>query len=305
MMAGAKVRQNAADALKAAIPLQARRWLVRRRLAARRATAGWRELPDFLILGGQRCGTSSLYKYLSRHPEIAPSLRKETEYFTINYGLGEAWYRAHFPLSLRRRLSRGLGRTIRSFEATPDYLFDPRAPERAAALLPTAPLIVVLRDPVERAYSHYHHNVRLGLEDLSFAEAIAAEEDRLASDLDEMQQDPLHRALNYRRYSYFSRGLYAEQLTRWFERYPRDQFLVLMAEDLFAAPEDTLHQILRYVGASKWSPPEFHNYSYTRQSSAGNPEIPDEVRRELYARFESPNHELGELLGTTLSWGAR
>ncbi len=303
-MAGEKARQNAADALKAVVPLQARKWLVRRRLAIRRATAGIREVPDFLILGGQRCGTSSLYKYLGRHPEIAPSLRKEIEYFTINYGRGEAWYRAHFPLSLRRQLLAVLGRKVQSFEATPDYLFDPRAPERARALVPNAPLIVLLRDPVERAFSHYHHMVRLGLEELSFAEAIAAEEARLATDLEEMRRDPLHRVLNYRRYSYFSRGLYAEQLNRWFETYPRDQFLVLMAEDLFANPEETLHKILRQVGASPWSPPEFRNYSYVQKSSAGNPEIPGDLRRELRARYQAPNDELAELLGTTLSWGA-
>ncbi|MDJ0953309.1 MAG: sulfotransferase domain-containing protein, partial [Acidimicrobiia bacterium] len=203
------LRQKGIDALKRIAPVRMRRRLVRLRLRLRRVTARFRILPTFVILGGQRCGTSSLYKYLGQHPEIAPSLRKEIEYFTIDYGNGELWYRAHFPLALRRLISRLFGRSLVTFEATPDYLFDPRAPERLQRLLPEARLIVLLREPVSRAFSHYHHMARLGLDDLSFPDAIAAEESRLSGQLEEMKEDPLARVLPFRRYSYRTRGLYA------------------------------------------------------------------------------------------------
>ncbi len=301
-MNAAQVRLNAVDALKSVTPLAARKRLVRTRLSARRAMAAVRTLPDFLILGGQRCGTSSLYKYLGRHPSIAPSLRKEIEYFTIDYGRGEYWYRAHFPLEIRRSAASLRGRPFKTFEATPDYLFDPRAPERTVALLPDAKFVVILRDPIERAISHYHHNVRLGLEDLSFPDAVAAEDERLARDRRALREDPYDRVLNFRRFSYVSRGRYADQLARWFDAASRDRFLVLMAEDFFARPEQTLHEILRFVDAPVWSPPEFRNYSYTRDADTGSPEIPDGLRRGLADRFAVPNQELAQLLGVAPLW---
>ncbi len=297
-----KLRQRAIDALKTITPITARRRLVRIRLNIRRLTARYRALPDFLILGGQRCGTSSLYKYLGRHPDIAPSLRKETEYFTIDYGKGELWYRAHFPLKLRRLLHRLIGRRLLSFEATPDYLFDPRAPQRVNALVPNAKLIVLLREPVERAFSHYHHMARLGLEDLSFLDAVASEEQRLDGQLEEMARDPLARVLPFRRYSYAARGLYAEQLAHWFDHFPREQFLIVDSAQFFADPGATLRQILEFVGAPAWTPTEFRNYSYTTKPTR-NPEIPEPTGTDLRERFAGPNRRLEKLLGIDLNWG--
>jgi len=297
-----KARQDAVDVLKSVTPLSVRKRVVKARLSARRATAAGRSLPDFLILGGQRCGTSSLYKYLGRHPNVAPSLRKEIEYFTIEYGRGESWYRAHFPLETRRMFASFRGRPFATFEATPDYLFDPRAPERVETLVPDAKFVVILRDPIERAISHYHHNVRLGLEDLSFRDAIAAEDERLARDRKALREDPYDRVLNFRRYSYVSRGRYVEQLARWFDVSPRGRFLILMSDDLFARPEETLYEILRFVGVPMWSPPEFRNYSYAKDAVAGSPEIPDGLRHGLDDRFAGPNRELAQLLGFTPRW---
>lgn len=302
MMNAAKARQNSVDALKAITPLRVRKRLVRGRLATRLLTADMRLLPDFVILGGQRCGTSSLYKYLGRHPQIAPSLRKETEYFTVDYGKGESWYRAHFPLGIRRAVAEKRGRTLLTFEATPDYLFDPRAPERLAAALPEAKLIVMLRDPVERAYSHYHHSVRLGFEDLSFRDAIAAESERLAPDIETMRRDPLDRVPNFRRYSYVSRGQYSDQITRWYDHFERDRFLIMTAEAFFDHPERTLHTIEEFVGVDAWAPSEFLNYSYTGAFSAGNPDLPPDLRHELQQRFMASNADLEGLTGISAPW---
>ena len=301
-MSTAKIRQNTFDALKAVTPLQVRRRLVRGRLTTRTRTASLRELPDFVILGGQRCGTSSMYKYLGRHPQIAPSLRKETEYFTIDYDKGESWYRAHFPLRSRRRTAQLMGKRLVSFEATPDYLFDPRAPQRLAELLPDAKLVIMLRDPVERAFSHYHHNVRLGLEDLSFRDAIEAEGDRIAPDIAAMYDNPLDRVVSYRRYSYLSRGHYGEQITRWFDLFDRDRFLFIIAEDFFEHPGDSLHSLEEFVGVETWSPPDFVNYSYTGNAIADNPELPPDLRRDLERRFASSHADVETLTGLKVPW---
>ncbi|MEN8238962.1 MAG: sulfotransferase domain-containing protein [Actinomycetota bacterium] len=298
----AKARQDTVDTLKRLTPLTVRRGLVRGRLTVRIGTAALRELPDFVILGGQRCGTSSMYKYLSRHPQIVPSLRKETEYFTINYDKGEEWYRAHFPLRIRRRSAQLRGKRQFSFEATPDYLFDPRAPQRLTETLPGAKLVVMLRDPVERAFSHYHHNIRLGLEDLSFRDAIAAEEERIAPDLEVMRDNPFDRVVNYRRYSYVSRGDYGTQIGRWLDLFDRDRILFISAEDFFEHPEGALHSLERFVGAEIWSPPDFVNYSYTGIAVAEHPELPLDLRRELELRFASSHSDIERLTGLSVPW---
>jgi hypothetical protein len=205
-------------------------------------------------------------------------------------------------MELRRAIAVRRGRVIKTFEATPDYLFDPRAPARAAELLPTVKCIVTLRDPVERAYSHYHHNVRLGQEDLSFADAIAAEEERLADDRRLLREDPYDRVLYFRRFSYLSRGSYAEQITRWLEHFPRESFHFVMADDLFKRPEATFHEILRFLDLPIWSPSEFRNHSYTAAHGSTNPKISTELRESLQDHFEAQDVELSALLDTSLPW---
>ena len=120
-----------------------------------RITAPFRALPDFLIVGAQKGGTSSLYAYLAQHPSVLPSFRKEVKFFDCNYFCGHTWYRAHFPL--RYKLSRGNRITG---EGTPNYLFHPTALQRLALTLIDVKIIILLRNPADRAYSHYQHQKR-------------------------------------------------------------------------------------------------------------------------------------------------
>ena len=134
-----------------------------------RATSRWRPLPDFLVLGAQKAGTTALYAYLRWHPGITGPSWKEVSFFDRHWWRGPAWYRGQFPLRSGTRL---VG------EASPSYLFHPLAPERVRALVPDARLVALVRDPVARAYSHYQHEVALGREPLSFEDALAAEPER-------------------------------------------------------------------------------------------------------------------------------
>lgn len=294
--------QRLRDALKPLVPIQARRILVKSRHALRSLTARWRVVPDFVIIGCQRGGTSSLYRYLGLHPDISPSLRKETEYFTARFPRGETWYRAHFPLALRHRLAAVFGRRRLTFEATPDYLVDPRAPERCHALLPDARIVVMLREPGERALSQFHHNVRLGLETETFGRAIELEESRISGDLAEMVDNPSTAATAFRRFSYLTRGDYADQLQRWFDVYPRDRFLIVESEEFFSDPDRVLGKVLDFVGARPWSPPEFRNYSYLDRGVTGHEEVPAEFRGVLDERFSRSNKILRELIDVDLEW---
>lgn len=301
-MSSGALAQKLRDGLKPLVPIGMRRFLVKARHRVRVLTARWRVVPDFVIIGCQRGGTSSLYRYLGLHPQISPSLRKETEYFTAKYPEGESWYRAHFPLQLRHRVAGLFGRRRITFEATPDYMVDPRAPRRCRELLPDARFVVLLREPGERALSQFHHNKRLGLETETFKRAIELEVSRISADLAEMETDPETPATSFRRFSYLARGDYAEQLERWFDVYPRDRFLILESEEFFSDPDRVLGKILDFVGARPWSPPEFRNYSYLERGVVGHEEVPTAFRGILDDRFAESNRRLRHLVHEDLGW---
>lgn len=170
-------------------------------------------LPTFLIIGAQRCGTTSLYDSLTGHPSILPALRKELHYFDNNYDKCLEWYKAFFPLRLPRETNSTANPPLRG-EATPYYIFHPRAHQRIADVLPNAKLIVVLRNPVDRAYSHYWHEVRMGYEHLSFEEAIAKESERTGREVHDLLRDEQYRSVEHQHFSYLNRGIYHQQLRR-------------------------------------------------------------------------------------------
>jgi hypothetical protein len=192
-------------------------------------------LPQFLILGAQRSGTTTLYKWIMQHPQILPGTEKEIHFFDRNFQNGVSWYRLHFPT--RRKL----GSDRITGEATPYYLFHPRAPERIRRVLPDVKMIALLRNPVERAVSHYFHEVHVGREDQPIEEALRIEESRLQPELEKMQKDESYFSEIHHRKSYKTRGLYAEQLKRYFDLFERRQLLVLSSEEYFADPAKALH----------------------------------------------------------------
>lgn len=290
------------DKLKPITPRAVRRSVLSARMQARLATPAERVRPDFLVLGAQRCGTSSLYKYLGRHPRIAPSLRKEVGYFTSFYGRGVSWYLAHFPLAARASLMQRAGREMVSFEATPDYLLHPLAPARVQALLPDARFVVVLRDPVERAFSHYLHMQRLGFESRSFEEAINEEPTTVAADLARVYLDPGHNPKAFHRYSYGARSHYVEQLERWMGHFPRDRFIVVDSTELYAEPERTYWEILRFLALPRWSPKEFSNHSYGGRAAPARAVMDARMREQLGQRFAEANRGLAELVGREFPW---
>lgn len=263
-------------------------------------TGPLRALPDFMVVGTQRGGTSSLYKYLGRHPAVAPTLRKETEYFTRGYGNGERWYRGHFPLEVRRTVSQTVNRRrLQTFEATPDYLVHPLAADRAFDLIPNAKMVAMVRNPIDRAYSHYKHMVRLEFERRSFEQAISRELEEITPLLEKMASDPTYDATHFLRYSYLTRGHYAEQLTRWLAHYP--EMLIIRSEDFYADTPATFLQILEYLDLEAWQPAEFSNYSYasTPPNDSG---LPAHLREQLADHYRPHNAALSQLLGRDFGW---
>jgi hypothetical protein len=255
-----------------------------------KATAAVRPLPDFLILGAQKAGTTALYAYLRRHPSITGPSWKEVSYFDRHYARGEAWYRGNFPNVVRAR-----GALVG--EASPSYLFHPLGPKRVKELVPEARLVALVRNPVDRALSHYHHEVALGREPLSFEDALAAEEERLKGEEERLRSDPRYFSRAWWSHTYKARGRYAEQLERWLEIFPRGQLLILPSEELLAEPERAHAQVLEFLGA-----PPHRLDAYPRVFEQRYEAMKPETRVELAEYFAEPNRELYELLGRDLGW---
>jgi hypothetical protein len=258
------------------------------------ATAPARLLPDFLIIGAQKSATTSIYAYLRAHPDIAAPAKKELDFFDQHWTQGVRWYRGHFPWALQRRRNPRL----LTGEASPSYIHHPQAPERAAALLPDARLVLLLRDPVDRALSHYNHERVLGREPLSFEDALAAEDGRLAGELERMAADPAHVSAAWRNHSYRTRGLYAEQLERWLAHYPRERFLILTMEEIAADTDGSFQEVLAHLGARPFTPRSFERRLVREYGG-----MAEETRAELEAFYRAPNERLFALIGRRL-WGA-
>jgi len=271
------------------VPRALRRSLSAVRVEVRRPTARFRALPDFLILGAQRSGTTSLYQYLAAHPAIAPPVRKEIQYLTLRHRRGIGWYRAHFPRARPGRVT---------FEATPYYLFHPLAPARAAAGLPDAKLIALLRNPVTRAFSHWQHNAQRGLDSLAFEDALDAETDRLAGEAERLVADPSSRSDAHRLWSYAARGRYADQLERWLACYPRDQLLILLSEDLYERPAATHARALEFLGLPTLTLASYPRY--TRRTS--DVTMAASTGRRLADHFRADNERLAGLIGRDPGW---
>lgn len=278
------------------------------------ATRKRRILPAFLIIGAQRAGTTSLFRYLQKHPDVvgprggdaAVWWVKETHFFDERFTNGVDWYRSFFPLGTTRERRRKRGQDLQAGEATPYYMFHPAVPARVAATLPQVRLIVLLRDPVERAYSHYQMMSRTGRERLGFEEALAAEPQRLEG-IEEalMAEEGLllpsgSRAHHHHRHrAYFARGLYADQLERWLEHFAREQMLVLKAEDLLGRPTDTYAETLDFLGLREWALDEFPEHNKKPYSG-----LDPDIRAKLEERYAEPNARLEKLLGRELGWAA-
>ena len=283
----AQLEHTRAEHIRRGGPPRSHRW-----------TSPLRVLPDFLIIGAMRCGTTTLYYHLIQHPSVATALRKEIHFFDRHHARGTNWYRAHFPTMLARSWARHVRREPwLTVEATPAYLFHPHAPQRAAALIPHAKLIAVLRDPVDRAYSHYWHEVRNQRETASFAEAIDLESQRLHGEQEKLRQNPHYQSDSRNHYSYLTRGIYVDQLQLWERSFSRDRLLVLRSEDLNAAPARTLRQAFEFLGLPDCSLPHIRAFN-----KADCPEMPAGLRDRLVDFFRPHNARLREFLKFDLNW---
>jgi len=274
-----------------------------------------RTMPDFLVIGMAKSGTTSLYGLITAHPDVLPARVKETYYFSDPaawQGRNMLWYRGHFPTVLHMRyLSWRHGRKILSGEASSSYLFWPEVPGRVRAALPDVRLIAILRNPVDRAYSEYGRRVRERRESRTFEDAIAAEDGMMSHGQEKDAPKPARH--DPRIYPYLGRSHYAEQLGRWFDHFDRDRLLILTLEELEADRQGVLDRVFGFLGLEQLDTGLLGNVSdsWVRQfepdpsrpvdpgllNVASYPAMNPETRRMLLDHFRPHNERLSALLG--------
>ncbi|MBA3473381.1 MAG: sulfotransferase domain-containing protein [Rubrobacter sp.] len=248
-------------------------------------------LPDFVIIGAGKFGTTSLYDLLTRYPQVEAAALKELRYFNHNFDKGLEWYRSQFPPSRWKD-----GRRSITGEATPGYLFGPHISKMMAKVVPEARLIVLLRNPVDRAYSHYHHAVRTARETRTFEEAVEVEKEWLLGK--EASGGEPRAGAGRARFEYLKRGTYVDQLLGWSEFFDEEQMLVLKSEDFFEREPETLKIVLDFLDLTEWEPETWE----IRNEGRYDQEMDPVTRRRLEEFFKPHNKRLYEYLGVDLGW---
>jgi len=262
--------------------------------AWQQATARWRALPDFVIFGAAKCGTTSMYDYLAAHPRVVPCRAKELHFAdrAHNAERGTRWYRSWFPL--RRTLAQA-GRAdgaerARCGEATPNYLAASGSAARLRAVVPDVRLVALLREPGERAWSHFRMRTDDPDPDRFMSEVVAEAAELARGWVPTDDREVIQRGL-------LRQGHYAQELEEWYSCFDERQILLVRSEDLFAEPTTTYEAVCRHLGLPPVELPDF------RVANAGRPSgLPAEARGWLDDHFATPNARLAELSGGAIAW---
>ncbi len=270
----------------------------------RNITSPVRVLPDFLIIGVQKGGTTSLYNYLSEHPDIISARRKEVHFFDQHFRMGVPWYRGNFPTVMYKYYIERIRRqTFITGEGSPEYLFYPHVAKKVAGLLPNVKLIALLRNPVDRAYSQYRHNISCGHEKLSFEEALALEEERIREGKEKAAVDENYHNFSYQRAAYLARGIYVDQLQRWMNLFSREQILLLRSEDFHKDPAEMYKKTLAFLNVPVFEPENLkRGYMQYNKSKDTPSKMDPAIRKRLIEYFEPHNARLYEFLGINFGW---
>jgi len=255
-------------------------------------TASRRQLPGYIIIGTQKGGTSSMQSYLVQHPQLFGGTHKEVHFFDCQYDRGEKYYRSVFPKSS------DLPEGSLTGDATPFYMVHPLVPARVAELTPDAKLIVLLRDPVERAISHYYHQLKRGREELSIEEGFKAEQGRISEEKERLLAGEIFKPEPFRRFSYTERSEYADQLERWFQHFPREQFFIDTSERFYADTQKFLTDIFKFLKVN----PDFKIPDLSPKNVGVHREDDPEVRAMLVEHFKPHNERLEDMLGRKFDW---
>lgn len=245
--------------------------------------------PHYLIIGTQKGGTSSLYSALTQHPQVLKAARKEVHFFDQYYARGYAWYLQQFPTGSPDQI---VG------EASPFYMAHPLAAGRIHQHCPDTRIIVLLRNPADRAISHYHQEFRRHHDPMTLQQALDAETTRTANDWRALAEGKLLTHSAAQRFSYRQRGHYAEQLRPFLERFPRNQFFIDSSERFFYQPQQLLPDLYRFLGVD----PDFHPSDLWPRKPGHYGDADEKIRQDLLDYYRPMNEALFDLIGQRFDW---
>jgi hypothetical protein len=244
--------------------------------------------PTFIIIGAQKSGTTSLFHYLTQHPDILkPIVRGELHYFDLHFVRGPNWYKSHFPLERNGKISG---------EKSPYYIYHPLTPQRCHAFNPNFKLIALLRDPVKRAYSHFHHEIENGRENRIFRQAVEQEMERVEKEHLRLARSEIAYSYPHQRFSYYARGNYVEQLDLWTKFFPRHQLYLETAERFFKEPKAVCSEIYNFLGIES-----FKVNTEKRHNTGNYDPISKLDERWLAEIYRENNQKLSQNYGVDIS----
>jgi hypothetical protein len=264
-----------------------------------RLTSFARMAPDIFIGGVQKGGTTSLYYALSQHPQIIRAKRKEVFYYNIttNYKKGPLWYRQFYGTRLYKKIhERRIGKTSHTIDATTHTLDSKEAPSRILKDVPGAKMIFILRDPVERAYSHYKMAVKKKFEQADFEKALQLEEARIGDGLVHPLRDPDHNYA-YQRLAYRAKGIYAPHVNYWFSNFPKQNIHIVNAERFYKDPLFEFNALCRFLEIEEEKKIDFKRMNVGLEGKMNNA-----TREQLKEFYKPHNEDLYKLLGTRYDW---
>jgi hypothetical protein len=260
-------------------------------------TAKSRALPDFLIIGAAKCGTTSLYDYVIQHPDIYPALRKETKFFDVDFKMGITWYRSNFPLKFFKFIIEKIKKKkFLTGEATPGYLHNYHCANRIHNVLPNIKLIIILRNPIDRSFSDYQMRVRGNHEIRTFSDVIKHEENLLAEGVDLLKDEKYFKyGAKFR--PYLSWGHYFDELEPWLKLFSKENFLFIKTRNLNENPVTTLNHIFKFLDLKS-----FEIKNLERHNVGKYEKLDEKIRNHLVKHFKNHNKKLEEFLGISLNW---
>jgi hypothetical protein len=247
--------------------------------------------PDFIIIGAQKCGTSTFFHHLKRHPDLRLPGKKELHFFDDHFTDGIQWYLNYFTGH------NSPGVPFCTGEASPYYFFHPLVPTRIYQTYPGIKLILLLRNPVNRSYSQYQHMKRKGRISLSFEHCIHLESKILEGRKEDFYKEENHSDLMYRRFSFLARSRYAEQLSAWYRYFPKEQIHIIRSEDYFSNPEQIFNEVFQFLEL-----PSFLVKVSRKHRSSDYPPMKPETRQLLQEYFKPFNQQLYQLVERDFNW---
>lgn len=254
-------------------------------------TAAQRKLPDFLVIGGKRCGTTTLFEFLRQHQMIAEPVIDHMGFFDDNYSIGINYYKSFFPIKTEETAKK------LDYDVTTSYLTSPFVAERVAKEIPNVKIIVLLRNPTSRAWSDYNASQKKDVSEEQFQSYIDDELQELeASDFEEkVSKNDYNMSEPFS--NFIKKGLYAVYLKKWLKLFPRKNFLFISTESFSKDENKVFKQIFDFLGLSN-----FEIHKLQRMSKGNYEKLNPKIKNKLDLFFASHNDELFKLINEKYDW---